>query len=101
MSHPLNKDLRKVVSPSLNYSLPSSGHASSKQIRSFNPSNGTVFSPEGNSSILITVPGIANTHLNGACMYLSGKWAASGSGVYYSGCLSSWIKRLVIRGSNG
>jgi hypothetical protein len=99
--HPLHKDLKKVVSPSLNYSLPSSSHASSKQIRSWNPSNGTVFSPEGNGSILLTVPGIANCHLNGQATFLSAKFAASGSSVYYSGCLSSWIKRLVIRGSNG
>lgn len=99
--HPLHKDLKKQVSPSLTYTLPSSSHASSKVVRSFNPSNGTVFSPEGNGSILITVPGVSNTHLNGQASYLAGKFSAAGPGVYYSGCLSSFIKRLVIRGSSG
>lgn len=101
MSHPLHKDIRKVVSPSLTYTLPSSTHASSKTLRSFNPSNGVNFSPEGNASILIQIPGIQSMHLNGQSSYLAGKFSAAGSGVYYSGCLSSWIKRLVIRGSNG
>ena len=101
MSHPLHKDIRKVVSPSLTYTLPSSTHASSKTLRSFNPSNGVNFSPEGNASILIQSPGIQSMHLNGQSSYLAGKFAANGNGVYYSGCLSSWIRRLVIRGANG
>ena len=40
-------------------------------------------------------------HLNGQSSYLAGIFSAAGTGVYYSGCLSSWVKRLLIRGSNG
>ena len=101
MSHPLHKDIRKVVSPSLSYALPSSTYASSKTLRSFNRSNGVNFSPEGNASILIQIPGIQGMHLSGSSSYLVGKFSAAGTGVHYSGCLSSFIKRLVVRGSSG
>lgn len=100
-SHPLHSGLKKTVSPSLRYELPPSSHAESRCVRTFRASGSTVFSPVGNSRILIEIPKIDGAHINGNSSFLQGVFKAAGADVMYSNSLSSWIRRLIIRGSDG
>ena len=70
--HPLHPGLKKQVSPSLRYELPPSSHAESRVIRSFRATGSTVYSPVGNSRILIEIPKIEGAHINGNSSYLQG-----------------------------
>lgn len=99
-SHPLHPSLRKVVSASLQYNLPPASHAESRVQRSFRATSSSAYGPNGNSRVVIEIPKIEGAHINGNSSLLCGVFKAVGTNVMYSNSLSSWIKRLIVRGAD-
>jgi hypothetical protein len=99
-SHPLHPGLKKTVSPSLQFNLPPASHGESRCQRSFRSTSSAVYSPSGNSRILIEIPKIDGVCINGNASQLLGVFRSAGTGVMYSNSLNSWIRRLTIRGSD-